>query len=93
MHISPILLTHCGWQEEAFIASLTVRDTLRFAYLLRAPRQVRQGSVEDAVERVLALLHLEGVAAALIGDPSKRGISGGERWVAGDAAILCASEC
>jgi ABC-type multidrug transport system ATPase subunit len=81
-------------QDDVLFAHLTVRDTLRYAALLKLPRTmttpqkmaaVRPGAGQAAthvaaqVENVIQLLHLERCANTKIGGPFARGVSGGER--------------
>ena len=67
-------------QEDTFIGSLTVRETLLFAAQLSLPGSV--ASKRDRSQRVQALLSafgLEQQAETLVGTPVRKGISGGQK--------------
>ena len=71
----------CGFvpQDDLVHGQLTVRESLRYsAWLRSAPGQPR-AALRRATERVLSHLGLEAIGDARIGDPVRRGISGGER--------------
>ena len=67
-------------QDDCFVTNLTVRETLTYSLDLRVPNaQMSRARKQRRVTDILELLHLQRVADARIGDPLKRGISGGER--------------
>ena len=66
-------------QDDIVYAPLTVEESLFFAGCLRSVPGVRSGDVHKAVDRTLGHLALERIRASRIGDPVRRGISGGER--------------
>lgn len=68
-------------QEDAFLAGLTVRETLHFAAELRLPRRWTKRSRARRVARVTSDLQLDACSDTLVGDEriGVRGISGGER--------------
>jgi ABC-type multidrug transport system ATPase subunit len=71
-------------QEDVVNASLTVRETLTFASLLRLPvrNQDERAAAMKRVEDLISLLRLDGCADTRVGDATAsetRGISGGER--------------
>ncbi|XP_065178253.1 protein white-like isoform X1 [Sycon ciliatum] len=67
-------------QEDLFISTLTVRETLIFQALLRMPHGNSEAQRLERVEEVLQEVGLLDVAGSTIGDPLRiRGISGGER--------------
>jgi ABC-type multidrug transport system ATPase subunit len=61
------------------LSMLTVRETLRFAARLRLPGAMSAEEKNARVEEVIEELGLADVADTYIGNPQKRGISGGER--------------
>lgn len=67
-------------QEDQFFRMLTVEETLKLAAALRlqsAPRHT--SNISSLVDDVMQALSLKHVAKSFVGDPTKRGISGGER--------------
>ncbi|KAI9004510.1 P-loop containing nucleoside triphosphate hydrolase protein [Hyaloraphidium curvatum] len=67
-------------QDDAFVANLTVRETLLFSLRMRVRRdQLTKELEESIVSSLLSLLNLSSVANTQVGSPMKRGISGGER--------------
>jgi ABC-type multidrug transport system ATPase subunit/ABC-type multidrug transport system permease subunit len=66
-------------QDDLLFADLTVRDTLRYSALLRLPLQVSIAEKFRRVERLMVKIGLERCADTRIGDPLRRGVSGGER--------------
>lgn len=58
-------------QHDHLYATLTVRETLRFAanILLREPKHER----DERVERIMSHLHLDMIADSIIGSEMKRG--------------------
>ncbi|KAF0972059.1 hypothetical protein FDP41_009755 [Naegleria fowleri] len=68
------------YQEDMFMENLTVRETLRYAALLRLPSSTSYAEKMAKVDHVLQLLKLDVCADTLIGEPGlTKGISGGER--------------
>jgi ABC-type nitrate/sulfonate/bicarbonate transport system ATPase subunit len=67
-------------QDDTLLAELSVREHVTFAARMRLPRQ---GWPEERLARhvsaVLDVLGLTNVADSLVGDASRRGISGGQR--------------
>ncbi|KAI8867071.1 P-loop containing nucleoside triphosphate hydrolase protein [Ramicandelaber brevisporus] len=67
-------------QEDRLYGTLTVRETIWFHAQLRLPdTSYSMEEKEERVNNVVKTLRLEDVADHPIGDPDKRGISGGER--------------
>ena len=66
--------------NDVHLPTLTVRQTLTFAFRCKAHR-VDDGATDEAehVQMVLQVLGLEHVADTVVGDHTLRGISGGER--------------
>lgn len=71
----------CGYvaQDHAFLESLTVRETLRYASRLRLPSAMTLAEKYQRVEEVIAELDLQKCADSRIGSSTGGGISGGER--------------
>ena len=66
-------------QDDVMYRTLTVRETIRYAALLRLPRAFTRKQRYARVEQVINELGLIDCADNLIGDENSRGISGGER--------------
>ena len=78
----PKSLVGVVWQEDLLLPNLTVRETVRFAARLKAPKHLCEEDVDQLVDETLSQLGLTDVIDSLIGSPnggSGRGISGGER--------------
>lgn len=73
-------------QQEALFGTLTVEETVLFAAQLRLSERIPLAEKKLRVANVLAELGIAHVAGSLIGDQTKRGISGGERK---RASIAC----
>jgi len=66
-------------QDDALLGSLTVKETLKFASLLRLPNSMKMAEKEDRVNMVISELGLSKVSNQKVGSQFSRGISGGER--------------
>jgi ABC-type multidrug transport system ATPase subunit len=66
-------------QEDTMHRELTVREILKSYALLRLPRFYDHLMVERVVQDVIEALQLDHVSDSIIGDETKRGISGGQR--------------
>ncbi|KAL9108387.1 MAG: hypothetical protein Q9227_006847 [Pyrenula ochraceoflavens] len=65
--------------DDALVASLTVKETLRFAAKLRLPKWMSTSEKVAKADDVLIKLGLKGVANNVVGDNLTKGISGGEK--------------
>ena len=59
--------------------SQTPREILSFSAALRLPSSVSSSQRAKLVAELIRLLHLERAADTIVGDPSRGGLSGGER--------------
>ena len=67
-------------QDDILMGNLTVRETLRYAAMLRLPRDMKLKSKMKKVDAVMEELGLSGAADTIVGVSGiTRGISGGER--------------
>jgi ABC-type multidrug transport system ATPase subunit len=66
-------------QDDLMHGSLTVRETLTYAGLLRLPGSLTRSQKLEQVESVINQLKLTKCADSIIGGMGERGISGGER--------------
>ncbi|KAK3094013.1 hypothetical protein FSP39_022934 [Pinctada imbricata] len=66
-------------QADKFLHNLTVRETLRYAALLRLPGRTTTVELETKVDSVITEMGLKQVADCRVGGNIVRGISGGER--------------
>lgn len=66
-------------QNDVLLANLTVRETLRYAALLKLPRSYTRAMKLERVEHVIDELGLRKAADTMIGNDIKRGVSGGEK--------------
>lgn len=65
--------------DDALLASLTVRETLRFAAGLRLPKWMSSEQKTQRAEEILLKMGLKDCADNLIGNDLVKGISGGEK--------------
>ena len=65
--------------DDALLASLTVRETLRYAAGLRLPKWMSQQQKMQKAEEILLKMGLKDCADNLIGNDLIKGISGGEK--------------
>jgi ABC-type multidrug transport system ATPase subunit len=65
--------------DDALLASLTVRETLRFAAGLRLPKWMSKEQKRERAEQILLKMGLKDCADNLIGNDLIKGISGGEK--------------
>jgi ABC-type multidrug transport system ATPase subunit len=65
--------------DDALLASLTVRETLQFAAGLRLPKWMSKKEKNKRAEEVLLEMGLRDCADNTIGSDLKKGISGGEK--------------
>ncbi|KAF2012294.1 ABC transporter-like protein [Aaosphaeria arxii CBS 175.79] len=65
--------------DDALLASLTVRETLRYAAGLRLPKHMTKAQKMQRAEEVLLKMGLKDCADNLIGNDMIKGISGGEK--------------
>ncbi len=61
------------------LRELTVRENITFSARMRRPDHWSSKEIESRVTNVINSLGLKEVQDTLIGDPDKRGISGGQR--------------
>lgn len=66
-------------QDDSLMGTLTVRETLTYAALMRLPRRMPLKSIQKRVEDVIQELGITKIADSQIGIPGQRGISGGEK--------------
>ncbi len=66
-------------QDDIVYAELTVKENLMFAGKLRLPRGTPLSKIEDLADDVIADLGLTRVSSSIVGDVTRRGISGGEK--------------
>ncbi|KAG1064106.1 hypothetical protein G6F42_027071 [Rhizopus arrhizus] len=66
-------------QDDSLMGTLTVRETLTYAALMRLPRKIPLKVKQKRVEDVIQELGISKIADSKIGMPGQRGISGGEK--------------
>ncbi|KAI9250829.1 P-loop containing nucleoside triphosphate hydrolase protein [Helicostylum pulchrum] len=66
-------------QDDSLMGTLTVRETLTYAALMRLPRHMPLQKKQKRVEEVIQELGISKIADSMIGIPGQRGISGGEK--------------
>lgn len=66
-------------QDDCLMGTLTVRETLTYAALMRLPRKMPLKAKQRRVEDVIQELGISKIADSQIGIPGQRGISGGEK--------------
>jgi ABC-type multidrug transport system ATPase subunit len=65
--------------DDYHLSGLTVRETLRYAAILRLPEEMSRKKKEARAEEVLLMLGLKDCADVLVGGALVKGISGGEK--------------
>ena len=65
-------------QDNVHLPMLTVRQTLKYASLLRMPESISFRNKEARVKQIITMLGLSEHADTLVGDARVRGISGGQ---------------
>jgi ATP-binding cassette subfamily G (WHITE) protein 2 len=72
---------HIGFveQDDILFETATVRESIMFSAMLRLPQAMAESEKTARVDEVIRTLGLEKCQDTRIGDPNKRGISGGER--------------
>jgi ABC transport system ATP-binding/permease protein len=66
-------------QEDIVHPTLTVGESLWYSARLRLAQDLRASEVQAEVDRVIGELDIEAIRDSLIGDATRRGISGGQR--------------
>lgn len=66
-------------QDDIVLPELTVEESLRFAARLRLSPDGEPARHDEAVNRVLVELGVDDIRGSRIGDPERRGVSGGQR--------------
>lgn len=66
-------------QDDIVFAELTVRENLMYSGRFRLPRGTPLQEIEDLADTVLANLGLSRKANSIVGDVTRRGVSGGEK--------------
>jgi len=66
-------------QDDIVYAELTVKENLLFSGRFRLEKGVSTSEIEDLAEEVMANLGLTRVANTIVGDVTRRGVSGGEK--------------
>lgn len=66
-------------QDDILYETATVRESILFSAMNRLPQKMSDAEKELRVDEVIQTLGLEKCQHSRIGDPNKRGISGGER--------------
>lgn len=66
-------------QENVFLGTLTVRETITYSAHLRLPAGMRKAEVAAVVEATILEMGLQECADRVIGNWHMRGISGGEK--------------
>lgn len=65
-------------QFDTLVDNLTVREMLRYTAAMKLPRTHSRDEKDDRVEAIIAKMSLERCQDTIIGNSSKRGISGGQ---------------
>lgn len=65
-------------QDNVHIGVLTVKESLRYAALLRLSEKITDASREKQIQKVMDMLGLAEVCDVVVGDENVRGISGGQ---------------
>ena len=74
-----LLGTHVLSDDDHHLPALTVRETLRFAAILKLPHTISRKRKFARAEEVLRMLGLQNCADNMVGGELLKGISGGEK--------------
>ncbi|KAK6141685.1 hypothetical protein DH2020_024578 [Rehmannia glutinosa] len=66
-------------QEDVFLGTLTVRETITYSALLRLPSNTTKDEIYETIENTITEMGLQECADHVIGNWHLRGISGGEK--------------
>ncbi|KAI3449992.1 hypothetical protein Pfo_006657 [Paulownia fortunei] len=66
-------------QEDVFLGTLTVRETITYSALLRLPSNITRNEINETIENTITEMGLQECADNVIGNWHLRGISGGEK--------------
>lgn len=67
------------FQEDVILDTMTVKEAITMSAVLRLPGDMPKETKQEHVDNVIELLDLKKCEDTIVGNPSKRGISGGER--------------
>ncbi len=67
------------FQDDVLLPSQKVKEAIEMSALLRLPKEVSEEERVRRVAEIISLLHLKKASKTQVGDPLKKGISGGER--------------
>lgn len=67
------------FQDDVLLPTMTVQEAINQSAILRLPSSVTKEERNRRVEEIIEILHLKKAAKTKVGDPLKKGISGGER--------------
>ena len=73
------MISYVEQEDDYHLPALTVRETLRYAAILRLPTAMSRKSKIARAEEVMYMLGLDDCADSLVGGPLLKGISGGEK--------------
>ena len=71
--------SYVSQDDDALLSTLTVRETLHYAAMIRLPKFMTKEQKHQRAESVLLKLGLKDCANNIIGSDKKKGISGGEK--------------
>lgn len=67
------------FQDDILLPTMTVKEAIKMSALLRLPKEVTEEERSKRVQDIIKVLHLKRAAKTKVGNPIKKGISGGER--------------
>lgn len=67
------------FQDDVILSTMTVREALTMAAILRLPGSLSDAERKARVDQVISVLKLEKASNVIVGDAQTRGVSGGER--------------
>lgn len=73
------MVAYVEQEDDYHLPALTVRETLRYAAILRLPGTMSRKSKIARAEEVMHMLGLDDCADSLVGGTLLKGISGGEK--------------
>jgi ABC-type multidrug transport system ATPase subunit/ABC-type multidrug transport system permease subunit len=65
-------------QDDLHYATLTVRETIYYACCFKLPEGSKETEIEERVDELLKMMGLSHIQESLVGDQTRKGISGGQ---------------
>ena len=77
------------FQDDLLLSTMTVREAIWQSLLLRTPAEMNKEQQKQRLEETLRIFRLQQAKDTVVGNPDKKGISGGERKRTAIAMDVC----